>query len=69
MKMKEEYKYLVFRGKNYLLEGLPGTGKTSLIVGVASHFNLNISVIDFSSGIDDCSIMNAITGLDKNQIY
>ena len=67
--MKKNIKYLVFHGKRtYLLEGLPGTGKTTLIVGIASHFNLNISVIDFSSGIDDCSIMNAITGLDKNQI-
>ena len=69
--MKNEKEYKIFGipwKRTYLLEGLPGTGKTSLIVGIASHFNLNISVIDFSSGIDDCSIMNAITGLDKNQI-
>ena len=69
LKSENEYKnYGIPWKRTYLLEGLPGTGKTSLIVGIASKFNLNISVIDFSSGIDDCSIMNAITGLDKDQI-
>ena len=65
---KEYFKFGIPWKRTYLLEGEPGTGKTSLVTALATYFNLNISVIDFSSGIDDCSIMNAITSLDNDQI-
>ena len=29
---------------NVLFEGYPGTGKTSLIYGLASHFDMNIAM-------------------------
>lgn len=37
----------------YVFHGLPGTGKTSIISALASHFNRNVCVINLSSMYDD----------------
>ena len=54
--------------KTYLLEGLPGTGKTSLIFAIASMLKMNISIITFGPDIDDAIFMKAISYLPSNSI-
>ena len=43
----------------YLLEGIPGTGKTSLIFALASHFNCNIAIINFTPKMIDTDLLHA----------
>jgi len=52
LKRKEWYreKGIPFR-RGYLLYGLPGTGKSSFVSALASRLNLNICVLDLSSGL------------------
>ena len=52
----------------YLLEGVPGTGKTSLIFSVASKYNLDVCIVNMTSSIDDKNFMTAISNLDDNTI-
>lgn len=53
--------------RNYLLEGLPGTGKSSLIHSIASELNHDICVLTFHSKIDDITMMRALRSIeDKN---
>jgi hypothetical protein len=47
----------------YLLEGLPGTGKTSLITGLASKFNYNISIISFVPKMTDIDLIMSLKSL------
>ena len=54
--------------KTYLLEGLPGTGKTSLIFAIASLLKMNISIITFGPDMDDAVFMKAISYLPNNSI-
>ena len=46
--------------KNYLFEGFPGTGKTSLCFALASALNKNIAILNFNKDIDDNIFMWAI---------
>lgn len=48
--------------QGYLLHGKPGTGKTSLVTAIASHFEKPIYVINLSSVIDDNDLLNAFAG-------
>ena len=53
--------------RNYLLEGLPGTGKSSLIHSIASELNHDICVLTFHSKINDITMMRALRSIeDKN---
>ncbi len=54
--------------RNYLLEGRPGTGKTSLIFALASHFNMTIYIIHLGPKVDDSMFMAAINNLPNNSI-
>ena len=54
--------------RNYLLEGKPGTGKTSLIFALASHLDMDLCVMNFSSGLDDINFMDAISNMNDNSI-
>ncbi|VVU94957.1 ATPase family associated with various cellular activities (AAA) [seawater metagenome] len=54
--------------RNYLLEGIPGTGKTSLIFALASHFNMTIYIIHLGPKVDDSMFMAAINNLPNNSI-
>jgi len=56
-------KYGIPYKRNYLFEGLPGTGKTSLIFTLASRFDLNIAIINFSLSIDDATFMKSVSKL------
>jgi mitochondrial chaperone BCS1 len=55
--------------RGYLLHGPAGTGKTSLIVAIASHFNFNIGVINLAGcGITDDTLMDAIADVPKRSL-
>jgi len=53
---------------NILLEGYPGTGKTSLIYAIASKFNLNIAIINFDLEMSDAIFMRALRKLPEDTV-
>lgn len=54
--------------RNYLFTGSPGTGKTSFIFSLASHFNLNVGILNMGHQVDDYVFMKAINDMDDNMI-
>ena len=68
-KSKSKYTELGIPWKrNYLLEGPPGTGKSSLIFALASNFNMNIHIINLGPKVDDAAFMSAVSNLPNNTI-
>ena len=66
---KELYRRLCVPYKrNYLFEGIPGTGKTSLIYALASKFDKNIAIMNFNLDVDDATFMKAISRLPDDCI-
>lgn len=66
---KDEYLRLGIPWKrNYLLEGPPGTGKTSLIFSLASHFGLDVYIINLGPKVDDSAFMSSISKIANNSI-
>lgn len=45
---------------NILFHGIPGTGKTSIIKALASHFSLNLMVIPYTEHLNDESLSYAL---------
>ena len=67
--MKEKYSNLgIPYKKNIMLEGYPGTGKTSLIFALASELKSNIAILNFNKDLDDNAFMRAIRRIPKNAI-
>lgn len=55
--------------RGYLLYGVPGAGKTSIIQALAGHFGLNIYVISLARrGLDDSSLVDMINGIPPKSI-
>lgn len=54
--------------RNYLLYGMPGTGKTSLIFAIASYLDMNVSIFSFTPGIDDTLFMKCVNSIPNNSI-
>lgn len=54
--------------RTYLFEGLPGSGKTSLIFAIASKLKMDISIFNFGPDVDDAIFMKAISSLPANSI-
>jgi hypothetical protein len=55
--------------RTYMLHGLPGTGKTTMIYTLASEFKKNLAVIDFSDrDLCDSSIRHALYKMPKETI-
>jgi len=48
----------------YLLEGIPGTGKTSLITALASKFNFNIAIISFVPKMSDVDLLKILRNIN-----
>lgn len=48
----------------YLLEGIPGSGKTSLITALASKFNFNIALISFVPKMTDVDLLRLLRSLN-----
>ena len=54
--------------KNYLFEGLPGTGKTSLIYAIASELDKDIAILNFKRDFDDVQFMKAVQRIPEDTI-
>lgn len=54
--------------RNYMLEGLAGTGKTSLIYAIASELDMSISILNFNIHVDDNIFIKAMQRLPENSI-
>ena len=58
---KAEYQRCAVQYKlNFLLHCIPGSGKTSVITTVASHFGLNVAIIPFTSELADDTVANGL---------
>lgn len=53
--------------QTYILHGKPGTGKSSTIKALASHFNRNICIIDITS-LGNAGFEKAMASVPKNSI-
>jgi hypothetical protein len=65
---KEYLEYGIPYKFNVLLEGYPGTGKTSLVMAIASELDLNIATITFDHELTDKCFFKALTIIPKNTI-
>jgi chaperone BCS1 len=54
--------------RGYLFYGPPGTGKTSLSFALASHFGLNLCVLNPNSIAGDDSLLNAFSDAPNNSL-
>ena len=70
--MTDEKTYNIYKNldipykKIFLFHGLPGSGKTSFIRALASHFNYNISIVKNVADMDDNSLEWMVSKLRKN---
>lgn len=65
---KEYLEYGIPYKFNVLLEGYPGTGKTSLVLAIASELDLNIATITFDHEMTDKCFFKALTIIPKDTI-
>jgi AAA+ superfamily predicted ATPase len=57
----QQYKKLGINHKlTILLEGVPGTGKSSLISAIASHFKFNIALMNFTPKMTDVGFLKSM---------
>jgi chaperone BCS1 len=54
--------------RGYLFDGLPGTGKTSLVLAIAGHLKLPVCLLNLGSIQSDDSLMSAIIDAPPNAI-
>jgi chaperone BCS1 len=52
---------------NIILHGLPGTGKSSIIKAIATHFNLPVNLIDLSEHTNS-SLQKAVTAISQRSL-
>ena len=65
---KEYLEYGIPYKFNVLLEGYPGTGKSSLVMAIASELDLNIATITFDHELTDKCFFKALTIIPANTI-
>lgn len=52
-----------------LFKGCPGSGKSSAVIGLASHFGLDIAVLDLAgSNLDDNALRQLLSDVPKNTL-
>ena len=63
---KKRYKSLGINYKRlYLLEGVPGAGKSSFIMALASKFDYNIAIVSFTPKMTDVNLIRGLRSLDE----
>jgi len=66
---KDQYhRFQIPYKKVILLEGLPGSGKTSLAFVVASHFERDLYVLPLTHETDDHSLNNALSSIGSGSV-
>ena len=54
--------------KTYLLTGIPGSGKTSMIKAICNEIGYGLSMLSLQKEFDNTSLLNAFAALDKKSI-
>lgn len=54
--------------RTYLLTGIPGSGKTSLIKALCNYFGYSLSILSISKKFDNSSLMSAIKDIEEKTI-
>jgi chaperone BCS1 len=54
--------------RGYFLKGEPGTGKTSLVSAIATHFGLAIYTVNLSNVVDDAALTRAFSMVHKGVV-
>ncbi len=54
--------------RNYLFHGPPGTGKTSMMTALASEFEANLYLVNFTCKITDSSFMKLISKMPSGSV-
>jgi len=54
--------------RGYLFYGPPGNGKTSFTKGLASHFGMNLYVMNFASTLDDNKLVDLFNNVRRGSI-
>ena len=64
--VKRYEKFNITHKLTLLLEGVPGTGKSSLIAALASHFNYNIAIVSFTPKMTDVNLMRGLRSFETD---
>lgn len=62
------FKFAIPNKRIYLLSGLPGTGKSSLILATASMLSRHIAIINFGPGFTDENLLSAVQTIPEKSI-
>jgi SpoVK/Ycf46/Vps4 family AAA+-type ATPase len=54
--------------KTFLLTGIPGSGKTSLIKSICNYFNMNLSILSVQKNFDNAALLNSIKRIEDDTI-
>jgi chaperone BCS1 len=54
--------------KTFLLTGIPGSGKTSLIKSICNYFNMNLSILSVQKNFDNSALLNSIKRIEDDTI-
>ena len=67
-KTKLKYEKLgILHKRTYLLEGIPGAGKSSFIMALASHFGYNLAIISFTPKMHDNDLIRLLRSLEEKE--
>jgi hypothetical protein len=63
-----KYKKLgITHKKTYLFEGIPGAGKSSFIMALASHFGFNLAIVSFTPKMTDNDLIRLLKCLEEKE--
>ena len=67
-KTKKKYSKLgILHKRTYLFEGIPGSGKSSFIMALASHFGYNLAIISFTPKMTDNDLIRLLRSLEEKE--
>ena len=67
-KTKVKYAKLgILHKRTYLFEGIPGSGKSSFIMALASHFGYNLAIISFTPKMHDNDLIRLLRSLEEKE--